>query len=222
MTDNKSDFRSILISPQVIAALITGMIAIVATLLPLWLDRNNSTPPVTATEIAIIPSSTPDATTSTPAMDASETPLPASATPQSLPTRTPLPPTATLIPATDAPAPNVILLYDDVSLTVYNDTQQTLSLDGVQFLSNSRRWNATQWGASLAAALPADNCLRMRDATSGNRQPPAICGNLLGFMQVGGSALFWLEGSTFDVQYNGETLITCDTTATRCPVYIPQ
>ncbi len=163
-----------------------------------------------------------------------DTPIAASA-PTLLPTQTMIPPTATVIAAvilpttvptvptvTSSPPPvNVLLLYDNVSFTLHNRSGQTLSLEGVMFRSAHGTWDARNWGPSLYVSLPDNNCLRLRDASTGNRQPPSVCGNLYGLQLVGTSALFWLNTDSFDVVRNGAVIATCPTDHESCGVHIP-
>lgn len=235
--EKETDLKSVFISPPVIGAIISSMVAVALAIIPSLLSNQSGdaiviTPTPPPTQVIAAPTQPLPSVTPLPAQPTTAPTTVAAQPTQTQPTQPPPtatnpPPTATNPPptATDPPAttpPNVILLFDDVAFTIYNDTQQTLSLAGVQFRSENRRWDATDWGAGLAASFPSDNCLRMRDATTGNRQPPAICGNLLGFVEVGGSALFWLEGDTFEVRQNGTWLATCNTARDRCPVHIPQ
>jgi len=196
---------------------------------------------VDAVPVAAAPTQTPTetpASTDTPVPTvtptATDTPLPtdtpaASATPThtEVPTDTPTPdatetpvPTSTPAPPTQPPD-NVMLLYDNVSFTLHNRAGRTLSLEGVIFRSSSGNWNARSWGVSLYTSVPDNNCLRLRNAASGQRQPPPVCGNLYGLQLVGTTALFWLNVDQFDVVRSGEVIATCRADAGQCPVYIP-
>ena len=166
-----------------------------------------------ATQVASVPATTEPVLTSTPQEVA---PI---AAPTSTPTQTSVPPTATPT-QTPAPPDNVLLIFDDVAFTLLNQSGRTLSFSNVRFQSAVGGWNAVQWGESLAASLPANNCLRLRDATSGERQPPAICGNLYGFQLVGSTALFWLGVESFEVLNGGVVIATCSTATDTCPIYI--
>ncbi len=230
-------------SPQVVAALITSIVAIILAVVPTLLNNNNDSAaaPVVLITLTTAPTSEPIATevvalesTNTDIPPTSEpTDEPPTSTPSEIPptnippspTPTDVPPTAvpTEIPPSPSPAnpPNVILLYDASSFTIYNQSSQTLALDSISFQSPSGRWDATSWGTGLVQRFPADNCLRMRDANSASQQPPAICGTLLGLQLTSGNTLFWLNADEFDVRYAGETIATCQTTTDSCEVYIP-
>jgi serine/threonine-protein kinase len=156
--------------------------------------------------------------TDTPAPTATETPFPTD-TPTRIPT---LAATATNTPVPPTPVPvNAMLLYDDVSFTLHNRSGRTLSLEGVIFRSSSGNWNARSWGVSIYTSVPDNNCLRLRNAASGQRQPPAECGGLYGLQLVGRPALFWVNVDQFQVVRDGEVIATCRTDEGRCGVFIP-
>lgn len=219
--------QSVFTSPPVIGAMITGAVTIIVTVITLSFQISSISGPqvvVTAT-----PETEPDVVLVT---DTPATNIPSENTASTISTdedantsESTIAPTATTVPPTSTPSPeaspNLTLLYDDAAFTVHNISDTPLDLSNMRFSSDTRSWDSTQWGANLVSNLPANNCLRMRDASSGNRQPPAVCGDLYAFVTVGGSALFWLEGATFDVIYNGETIATCDSNATACDVTLP-
>ena len=118
--------------------------------------------------------------------------------------------------------PNVKLIYDKVSFNVLNQSNQVLSLASVTFRSISGTWDARNWGPSIYISLPIANCLRLRDASSGQHTPPAVCANhIYGLIEVGITAMFWVNTDHFDVIHNDQTIATCDTAAGECDVYIP-
>ena len=210
-----------------LAAVPTDTPTAVASMTPLPTNMPTETP-----FIALVPAILPTQTmTLASPPEATDTPLPTSITTQE-PTNIPLPtiipsptPTNTALP-TVVPSPtpkpvNVMLLYDNVSFTLYNQAGRLMSLQGVVFRSASGSWNARNWGVSLYQNLPENNCLRLRDASSGNRQPPPVCATLYGLQLVGTSALFWLNTNSFDVVLNGDVIATCSTDQDTCGVYIP-
>lgn len=231
-------------SPQVIAALITSAVAVILAIVP-TLINNSSQPsptPIPITEAVvnvIVPTETPaiassptdendteatdttePTTTSVPPTD--EPPTATSIPPTHVPpTSTSIPPSATSIPATDIPPANVLLMYDDVSFTIYNQSAQQLSISNMSFQSSSGSWDASQWGVALTDKFAASNCLRLRDVNSGQRQPPAICGTLLGLQLTSGSTLFWLNVAEFDVLIDGSTVATCSIADESCGVFVP-
>jgi hypothetical protein len=220
-------------NPQVITAVIGGVVTLVAAILGILPSVLNRPAPATAVivvtatamptmGIVLEPTLPP---TDVPAQPTTEaivpvvtdippTPLPPAAT--SIPA-TPIPPTP--IPPTSAPAQpaNALFLWDNDSFTVLNQGGGSLSFANVTFRSVSGSFDARAWGS----ALPSGYCLRLRNAAVGQRQPPAECGgNLYSLLEVSGSALFWRSVETFDVVLNGQTIATCPIAAGRCPVYI--
>lgn len=235
--DKKTSWRDLFVSPPVIGAIISSTVAVMLFVVPRLLDDSATNPvPVaepipTQAAVAALPSPTEaEAALEIPTELATSTTIPE---PTTVPPTMTVPPTITAPTATDVVAPtattpptntasppaNVLLLFDDVAFTLYNQSSDTLSISNMSFRSVNGRWDGSQWG-NVAASLPPDNCLRMRDTTSGQRQPPAICSNLYGFQEVGGSALFWLDVESFEV-LNGSTVIaTCPTAEGSCAVYV--
>ena len=241
--NSSKKLSDVLISPPVIGALISAVVAISLAVIPALINNANNTPiptpiPPTATttpteEVAVV--ILPSATHTETAAQPTQTPNPPTATdvpPTATsvpPTATDVPPTATSIPPTNTPAPptstppppaNVILLHDDASFTFYNQSNGSLDISNISFRSTNGRWDALNWGPSLAASLPSDNCLRVRDMTTGERQAPPICGTLFGFQVVGGSALFWLEVDSYEVYSNNTVIAVCQTSAETCPIFV--
>lgn len=100
---------------------------------------------------------------------------------------------------------------------MFNQSERTLSLEGVEFRSASGNWDARDWGPSVYTSLPLGMCLRLRDASVGQRQPPAPCRDkIYGLIVVGSSALFWLNTETFEVVRNNTLIVTCPAEAGTC------
>lgn len=223
MSQNKEfKWSTFLLGSPVMGALITSMVALAIAFGPRLID-NSATPQPTAE--ALVAAEQP---TEQPTEAATLQPSPTSL-PTEQPTDTPPSPTALdIVPPTVAirsndepPPPNTVqLLYDDITFTMLNDTDSALYVSNVSFVSASARWDATQWGTGLSDNFPAGNCLRMRDATTGNRQPPAVCRAVYGLQLVGGGAMFWRGVDTFDVIQDGQTIAKCDVSAGRCDVPI--
>ena len=235
--------KNLLLTPQVIGALITSSVAIILALVT---TSNNAPPPiptptVAPTIITVIATEQSNAEpTIAPTENEPETDEPTTE-PTKLPTNEPTttePPTAiptneppatntftpmpsdTPIPPTDPPPPNVMLIYDDASFTVHNQSSQTVSLSDMLFRSTSGSWEGRKWGPSLASNFPANNCLRLRDINSGQRQPPSRCGTLLGLQLIDTSLLFWLEVDQFEVLNKGNLIATCLTAEDTCPIFV--
>ncbi|NWF68318.1 MAG: hypothetical protein HXY40_04470 [Chloroflexi bacterium] len=203
-------------NPQTIVAIITGIVTVLVALigiLPNILPRNEPEP----TPVVVVVAATAAPPTSTSGAAApTHTSLPAQPS-------TDMPATApTDVPAATAPPANVLLLYDEVSFTLLNQSGRALSLQGVIFRSSAGQWDALRWGDTIYDRLPNASCLRIRDNASGTRQPPRQCADpIYGLMLVQGSDLFWLGVSSFDVLQNGAPLATCQTAAETCALFIP-
>lgn len=222
----QGNLRSILLSPQVFAAIITGGIGLIVAFIPILTANNNVPEPTIPVAVVItatpMPPTATDAPTDAPEEvvvtdeGAEDSTSETAAEPTDVPaTATPIPPTAT--PAQQA---NLTLLWDEVSFTLYNRSGAMLNISDVSFRSSNGNWMASQWGVALSDSVPANNCLRMRDVSSNNRQPPALCGNLLGFQLVGGSALFWLNVPSFEVLDGGVVVATCETASGECGIFV--
>jgi hypothetical protein len=210
----KSD--SFLGNPQILAAIIGGAVTIVVAIIGIVpaLVNNKPTPTpaptiivVTATTLPPENTQIPPTLTSIPILaptDAVQTPLPISDTVTNLPQPTPA-------------KGNILVFYDEVSFTLQNQSVQKVSLDGIVFRSTAGQWEARTWGPGVYNALPAGECLRLRDATVGQRQPPSPCRNhIFGLQEVGTSALFWIGVDQFDVLHNETIIATCLIADTTC------
>ncbi|MFN8374843.1 MAG: hypothetical protein U0694_18430 [Anaerolineae bacterium] len=218
-------------NPQIIAAGITAVATILValiTVLPNILPK--AAPTETALVIVVTPTAAAVTAESTTAAPPSQTATEVAATDVLLLSATSAPSTAVPTtsdapPATTATAvqiPNLLLLYDDVSFTVLNQSAGVLSLEGVVFRSSAGEWDAAGWGTSLYNSLPAGMCLRLRDASVGQRQPPQPCINhIYGLIETQGGTLFWLGIEQFDVIRAGTIVATCAATAESCAIYVP-
>ncbi len=210
-------------NPQVLVAVIGGLVTIAVAfigILPTIIGNDDPTPTpppptvivVTATQ-TIVPATATDVS-----LASTATAQPTDVLEETQPTET--------VPAQQAvvqptAVPNLTLLYDDVSFTVHNINNGVMSLEGVTFRSASGEWDAARWGPSVYNSLPDDNCLRLRDMNSGQRQPPSVCGNLYGLILVGQSALFWRNTESFTVSLNGQPIAECAVAAETCAIHIP-
>ncbi len=215
----------ILKNPQIILALISGLVTIVAAfigvlphLLPVPATATPTITPVILTATAL-PTSVPAVTNSP--VGSSPISIPIQPTVISL-----LQPTsnvvATSLISNSINTPNVTLLYDKAVFNLINHSDHAMSLVGITFRSSSGLWDAQKWGPSIYNNLPIANCLRLRDASSGRHTPSAVCANhIYGLIEVGTSAMFWVNTDHFDVVLNDQTIATCDTAAGECDLFIP-
>lgn len=210
-------------NPQVLAAVIGGIVTIVVAIIGIVPALVNSRPTPTPQPTIVVVTAT-----SEPATDAEIDPIPTIDVPTVTIVAVPISnvePTAVIMPTSQAEAPltegNVLLLYDDVSFTLRNKSAQMLSLQGITLSSSSGQWDARDWGPSVYDKLPAGKCLRLRDATVGQRQPPADCRDaIFGLQEVGKSALFWLGVESFDVLRDGQLLATCRSADGSCLINV--
>lgn len=211
-------------SPQLLVAVISGAVTLIAAVIGVLPNLVSNNPPATVTPSPVIVTATP--------VQAGESavtvsPAPTATAPQPTPINILLTDTSsTPIPvsqpgATGGSAPNVQLLYDAVSFTLLNQSGAVLSLEGVTFQSSSGAWDARQWGPSIYSSLPVGQCLRLRDAATGPRTPPSPCvDRIYGLIEVGSSALFWLNAPEFTVMQHDQLMATCSTSAETCAVFI--
>ncbi len=216
-------------NPQVITAIIGGVVTLVAAILGILPSVLNRAPeataviivtatsmPTTFVEATSPPASAPTDVPATQAQPTTEAIVPTAIPPTAIPP-TPIPPSP--VPPTNAPSQpaNALLIWDEVSFTALNQGGGGLSFGSVTFRSAGGSFDGRAWGSSL----PSGYCLRLRDAAVGSRQPPAECGgNLYSLLEVSGSALFWRGVDSFDVVQNGQVIATCAVSAGRCGVHI--
>ena len=216
---------SVLKNPQIILALISGGVTIVAAFIGVLPHLLPASPTVTPTMTPIVVTAT-SASTSIPVatnvpLANTQIPEPAQPTLISLAVTTPSTATPNTNPIVNS-TPNVKLIYDKASFNVLNLSDHPMSLAGITFRSTSGTWDARKWGPSIYTNLPVANCLRLRDASSGQHTPPAVCANrIYGLIEVGSTAMFWANTDYFDVVRNDQTIATCDTSSGECSVHVP-
>lgn len=212
-----SKAQSSLTNPQVLTAIIGGVVTLIAAILGFLPSVLNRPPEATAVIVVTATSAPPTAAVIEPTLPSAPTDVPATDIAPATEAVVVIPTSA---PPTETPAANVLLLWDDVSFTAINIGGGTLSLVGVTFSSAGGFWDARDWGPSLYNSVPSRDCLRLRDATAGQRNPPRECSNLYGLILVGAPAIFWRGGDSFDVLRDGQVAATCPVAAGRCEVYI--
>lgn len=214
-------------NPQVIIALITGLVSVLVTVigvLPNLINANEATATPTAMAVVLIVATPTDVpllpTSETQTLPTAVPTTESSTAPTTAPTIQPTAESTTAPVATNSPSPNVLLIYDNVSFSLVNTSGRRLSLDNVTFQSGSRIWESLAWANHRR--IPNGNCMRIRDASVSNRNPPGECSELLSLILIGGSAMFWTEADTFDVLQGSQVIATCTTDTDRCAIYIPQ
>lgn len=202
---------SLLGNPQILAAIIGGAVTIVVAIIGIVpaLVNNKPTPTPTPAPTVIVVTATTLPPENTP-IPPTLMPLPSTAPTASVQPAFPVSDTSTSPAQPTPPQGNILLFYDEVSFTLQNASTQKISLEGIVFRSTAGQWEARTWGPGVYNAVPAGECLRLRDATVGQRQPPAPCRNhIFGLQEVGTSALFWIGVDGFDVLLNETVIATC-------------
>jgi hypothetical protein len=188
-------------NPQIVAAIIGAvatLLVAVITVIPTIINSSQTPTPIVVTA-TVAPTSNPENSQST------------------------QPPTAILQPTEISSPSNVRVFYDGVSFTLLNESGNTLSLEGVSFRSDAGTWEARNWGASIYDRLPDGQCLRLRDRSAGQRQPPPACVNkIFSLIEVGSTAIFWVNVDNFEVVHSGEVIATCATVGGECGIHIPR
>lgn len=213
-------------NPQIIIAIIGAISTIVVTFIGILPNIIASMQPPTPTPIIV--TATPPPTATQPLATFTTTPQSIAVTVTLLPsfagdaTPTTIASTADNTSSDAAnETPNVRLMYDAVSFTLLNESGRRLSLEGISFRSEAGTWEARGWGPSIYTSLPAGQCLRLRDRSAGQRQPPAPCVNkIYGLIEVGTVALFWRNTESFDVLHGSDVIATCTVASGECSVTI--
>jgi hypothetical protein len=203
--------ESLISNPQVLAAAIGGLVTIAVAIIGLVpaLVNNAPTPQPTVVSVTATPETIPTQTAAS----------------QTSPTLTPLiaPDKSAVLNqlSSTLASSNILLLYDDVSFTLRNQSDQTVSFEGITFSSTAGGWEARDWGPSVYNNVPAGKCLRLRDATVAQRQPPTPCRDQIhGLQEIGTSALFWIGVENFDVLRDGQVIAVCRVADGSCPIGI--
>lgn len=215
--------NAVLSNPQILIAVITGIVSVVVAIVGITpqLAKNNEAThtPTPLAGLVVTFTHTPPASTITPTPTIGATSAPQSVDPSPEPSRTPTP-SATSAPV-EAQAPNVRFFHNNRSFTALNLSSRRISLNEVVFTGGDGRWAASDWGP-VYQTMNSGDCLRMRDQNSNQQNPPSECGNLLGLVLVGDSAIFWRDDDGFTVSQNGTILATCPQDVEICDVFIPQ
>lgn len=147
-------------------------------------------------------------------------------TPTYTPSRTPTPritntPTPTLTP-TPVPGPELLILYDEDALTVINVERAPADLRGVSLVGATYTIPMYWWSTISTFAFPSGSCVQ---AYAGGVSPSPVRPRECRVVRESRGRLFpdqrfWLEG-TFDVKLNNEVIATCEASAGRCVVDLP-
>ncbi|KXK50255.1 MAG: hypothetical protein UZ13_02650 [Chloroflexi bacterium OLB13] len=142
------------------------------------------------------------------------------------PSRTPTPritntPTLTLTP-TPVPGPELLLLYDEDVLTVINFERYPADLRDVSLVGATFTLPMYWWSTINTFAFQSGSCVQ---AYAGGISPSPSRPRECRVVRESRGRLFpdqrfWLTG-TFDVKLNNEVIATCEASAGRCVVDLP-
>lgn len=183
-----------------------------------------STAEATVAVAAVVPTDTPtDTTTPTDAPTATFTPTDEpTATPQPTATSTPSP------TPDDSAEKQVLLRYDEDSMTLFNRSDQRVDVNGLTFVQTepdgdelifeTRRWNS---GSRPTSDLPPGDCFQVFKDTGDIAEPPDYCGARHAWSRVSFIRWFWLSDdpdATFEVRRGDRVLAVCSIAAGECAV----
>lgn len=139
---------------------------------------------------------------------------------QMTPIATPAP-TATPEP----PRPELLIVYDNRSLAIINQSRLTLNLGYIELEGETMTLPLTWWsevGNANIYQFPAGDCLQTWAGGEFNapRKPNACRVLRSGRSNLRPNQLFWTEGD-FNVLQDGEVIATCEQGARRCEVDLP-
>jgi hypothetical protein len=134
----------------------------------------------------------------------------------------------------DAPLskPKLRLIYSADSFTIYNGTDNTVSLEGLSFVRNDvqgRSFPATKFGDSSHKALPPGQCLRIASNSAAEQNAPLVCKSLSrlltypDLMQIS----FWAvdsridQAKSFRIERNGQIVHVCSMRLNTCEFALP-
>jgi hypothetical protein len=174
---------------------------------------------------------TPNAVAGQPtAIPASNLPgAPVTNTPRA-PARTPTPlpspiPAATVTPTPTPAAGRLVIVYDNLSLTVINTSSGPVDISKLQLVSVSAgvTFSATRWVQVSQVPLqsfPARQCLQIKLVNRAVLMAPD-CRIVRGVVEFLPRQFFWTQAS-FEVRVANTVLATCQTSAGRCEVELPR
>jgi hypothetical protein len=184
---------------------------LVAQVEPTAAPTSTPVPPTATTEPVGQPNIVPVGSTSTSLPVIGSSPVPADPQPTA-------DTSASTSNETVAQEPNIRMFFDNRSFTIRNQGGGKKSLTGVSFYSDEGRWDASQWGL-IHEKLTNKDCLRMRDVSTGQQNPPSECQDLLALLLVGPEVIFWRDADGFRVARNGVEIGVY--TVSPCDLYLP-
>ncbi len=150
----------------------------------------------------------------------------AASSPTAVPTVPRTSPTAT---ATAAPPelqpgdPDLLIVYDDLDLTVINIAPQALNLQALELVGSNTRLPFTRWGTVVKLpleAFPSKHCLQVRSITVTTYvDMPTTCLWTRSVLTWSPDQLFWTKGD-FEVRTGSTVLAVCKREAGNCEVHL--
>lgn len=116
------------------------------------------------------------------------------------------------------------LIYNPGSFSIINRGGQHLNLFGLEFVSETGSLPIGVWNVATSSAqigyFPADDCLQTWGFGDPKQPKPSTCEVRHAWTTVSDNQIIWVKGS-FEVQYNGATLTTCEASAGQCVFELP-
>ncbi len=138
-----------------------------------------------------------------------------------------LTPVATAAPTAtpEPPRPELLIIYDNRSLSIINQSRRTLNLGFIELEGENFTLPMSWWsdvGNANIYQFPAGDCVQTWAGGEFNApRKPSECGVLRsGRSNLRPNQLFWTTGD-FNVLQDGEVVATCEVGARRCEVDLP-
>lgn len=123
-------------------------------------------------------------------------------------------PQQTVTTTTTVENANVRLIYDELSLSIWNMSNTPVNLADLTFDSLNGNLSIYKWdNGYLTASLsgfPAQDCLQVWHVNTQNQPKPSQCQTRHSWVAVDNSALAWVDVSQFTVRQRGEVIGVCD------------
>ncbi|GAB4527428.1 MAG: hypothetical protein Kow0063_02670 [Anaerolineae bacterium] len=156
------------------------------------------------------------------------TPTPAPLLPIDSPTPAqPMAATITPLP-TEAPSVaegEVLLVYTQSALTLYNTAGRPIDISGLSFHSEAGELLASQWDNGFLTAplyaFPPGDCLMVWSLDTPQQPRPPDCNTRHAWIAVNAVQAFWRFAGGFEVRSYGQPLARCPGTSGRCVISLP-
>lgn len=116
------------------------------------------------------------------------------------------------------------LIYNPGSFALLNRGGQHLNLFGLEFVGETGSLPIETWNVATSSAqigyFPADGCLQTWGVNNPKQPKPSSCDVRHAWTTINANQIIWVK-DTFEVQYNGATLATCEASAGQCVFELP-